>query len=118
MTRAGDATHTAPEASRATAQRRILTVLVLAQLLAGAGLAAGITVGALLAEDLLGGPGLSGLPSALFTGGSALAAIAVGKLSRGTRLGASAEYAGPEKARATPTSTAAPNSAGSVSEWV
>ena len=49
-------------------QRRILTVLVLGQLLAGAGLAAGVTVGALLAEDLLGGPGLSGLPSALFTG--------------------------------------------------
>ncbi|GAA1744563.1 Major Facilitator Superfamily protein [Dietzia kunjamensis subsp. schimae] len=95
MTRAGDATHTAPEASRATAQRRILTVLVLAQLLAGAGLAAGITVGALLAEDLLGGPGLSGLPSALFTGGSALAAIAVGKLSqaRGRRPGLAAGFA-------------------------
>ncbi|WP_407335167.1 MFS transporter [Dietzia kunjamensis] len=95
MTRAGDATHTAPEAGRATAQRRILTVLVLAQLLAGAGLAAGITVGALLAEDLLGGPGLSGLPSALFTGGSALAAIAVGKLSqaRGRRPGLAAGFA-------------------------
>ncbi|USX45592.1 MFS transporter [Dietzia kunjamensis] len=95
MTRAGDATRTAPEAGRATAQRRILTVLVLAQLLAGAGLAAGITVGALLAEDLLGGPGLSGLPSALFTGGSALAAIAVGKLSqaRGRRPGLAAGFA-------------------------
>ena len=95
MTRAGDATHTAPETGRATAQRRILTVLVLAQLLAGAGLAAGITVGALLAEDLLGGPGLSGLPSALFTGGSALAAIAVGKLSqaRGRRPGLAAGFA-------------------------
>lgn len=94
MTRAGDATHTAPETGRATAQRRILTVLVLAQLLAGAGLAAGITVGALLAEDLLGGPGLSGLPSALFTGGSALAAIAVGKLSqaRGRRPGLAAGF--------------------------
>ncbi|WP_271800585.1 MFS transporter [Dietzia maris] len=95
MTRAGDATHTARETGRATAQRRILTVLVLAQLLAGAGLAAGITVGALLAEDLLGGPGLSGLPSALFTGGSALAAIAVGKLSqaRGRRPGLAAGFA-------------------------
>ncbi|UVE96963.1 MFS transporter [Dietzia sp. B32] len=87
--------HTAREAGRATAQRRILTVLVLAQLLAGAGLAAGITVGALLAEDLLGGPGLSGLPSALFTGGSALAAIAVGRLSqaRGRRPGLAAGFA-------------------------
>ena len=95
MTRAGDATHTAREAGRAAAQRRILTVLVLAQLLAGAGLAAGITVGALLAEDLLGGPGLSGLPSALFTGGSALAAIAVGRLSqaRGRRPGLAAGFA-------------------------
>ena len=76
-------------------QRRVLTVLVLGQLLAGAGLAAGVTVGALLAEDLLGGPGLSGLPSALFTGGSALAAIAVGKLSqaRGRRPGLAAGFA-------------------------
>lgn len=76
-------------------QRRILTVLVLGQLLAGAGLAAGVTVGALLAEDLLGGPGLSGLPSALFTGGSALAAILVGRLSqaRGRRPGLAAGFA-------------------------
>ncbi|MET3861980.1 MFS family permease [Dietzia sp. 2505] len=76
-------------------QRRVLTVLVLGQLLAGAGLAAGVTVGALLAEDLLGGPGLSGLPAALFTGGSALAAVAVGKLSqaRGRRPGLAAGFA-------------------------
>ena len=76
-------------------QRRTLIVLVLGQLLAGAGLAAGVTVGALLAEDLLGGPGLSGLPSALFTGGSAIAAIAVGKLSqaRGRRPGLATGFA-------------------------
>lgn len=76
-------------------QRRVVTILVLAQLLAGAGLAAGVTVGALLAEDLLGGPGLSGLPSALFTGGSALAAIAVGRLSqaRGRRPGLATGFA-------------------------
>ncbi|MCD2262018.1 MFS transporter [Dietzia aurantiaca] len=73
----------------------MLTVLVLGQLLAGAGLAAGVTVGALLAEDLLGGPGLSGLPSALFTGGSALAAILVGRLSqaRGRRPGLATGFA-------------------------
>lgn len=78
-----------------SAQRRVLVVLVLGQLLAGAGLAAGITVGALLAEDLLGGPGLSGLPSALFTGGSAIAAVAVGKLSqsRGRRPGLATGFA-------------------------
>ncbi|MGB8939401.1 MAG: MFS transporter, partial [Streptomyces sp.] len=47
--------------------RRVLTVLVLSQALGGAGMAAGITVGALLAEDLLGSTGLAGLPTALFT---------------------------------------------------
>ncbi|MDV7999771.1 MFS transporter [Rhodococcus sp. IEGM 1408] len=80
---------------RERAQRRVLTILILGQLLAGAGLAAGVTVGALLAEDLLGGPGLSGLPSALFTGGSALAAILVGKLSqaRGRRPGLALGFA-------------------------
>lgn len=40
-----------------------------------------MTVGALLAEDMLGTTGLSGLPSALLTVGSAGAAIAVGMLS-------------------------------------
>ncbi|WP_314036007.1 MFS transporter [Dietzia sp. CH92] len=88
-TRRGADTGRDADTAREAAQRRILTVLVLGQLLAGAGLAAGITVGALLAEDLLGGPGLSGLPSALFTGGSAIAAVAVGRLSqsRGRRPG-------------------------------
>ena len=85
----------APDPAADPAQKRILTVLVLGQLLAGAGLAAGVTVGALLAEDLLGGPGLSGLPSALFTGGSALAAILVGRLSqaRGRRPGLATGFA-------------------------
>jgi len=32
----------------------VLTVLVVSQLLGGAGLAAGITVGAMLAQDMLG----------------------------------------------------------------
>lgn len=84
-----------PDPAADPAQKRILTVLVLGQLLAGAGLAAGVTVGALLAEDLLGGPGLSGLPSALFTGGSALAAILVGRLSqaRGRRPGLATGFA-------------------------
>lgn len=78
----------------AQAQRRVLTVLVSAQILSGAGLAAGITVGALLAQDMLGSTSLAGLPSALFTAGSALAAIAVGRLSqaRGRRPGLAAGY--------------------------
>jgi hypothetical protein len=63
-----------PASPHPQAQRRILTVLVISQILSGAGLAAGITVGALLAQDMLGSTGLAGVPSALFTGGSALAA--------------------------------------------
>jgi hypothetical protein len=50
----------------------------------GAGLAAGITVGALLAQDMLGATSLAGLPSALFTIGSAAAAAgAVGGMASG-----------------------------------
>ncbi|MFR9749763.1 MFS transporter [Nocardia sp. 004] len=78
----------------AQAQRRVLTVLVSAQILSGAGLAAGVTVGALLAQDMLDSTGLAGLPSGLFTAGSALAAIIVGRLSqsRGRRPGLAAGY--------------------------
>jgi len=76
-------------------QRRSLRVLLASQLLSGAGLAAGVTVGALLAEDMLGTTDLSGLPAALFTLGSAAAALAVGALSdrRGRRAGLAAGYA-------------------------
>lgn len=78
----------------AQTQRRILTVLVLSQILSGAGLAAGITVGALLAQEMLGSTDLAGLPSALFTAGSALAAVAVGRISqtRGRRPGLATGY--------------------------
>ncbi|KIQ65252.1 MFS transporter [Kitasatospora griseola] len=76
-------------------QRHILGVLVTSQILSGAGLAAGITVGALLAQDMLGSTGLAGLPSALFTAGSALAAIVVSRISaaRGRRPGLAVGYA-------------------------
>ncbi|WP_372444229.1 MFS transporter [Amycolatopsis magusensis] len=75
-------------------QRRVLTVVFYSQILSGAGLAAGITVGALLAQDMLGSAGLAGLPSALYTAGSALAAVAVGRLTqaRGRRPGLAAGY--------------------------
>ncbi|WTZ54539.1 MFS transporter [Nocardia sp. NBC_01388] len=78
----------------AQAQHRILTVLVTAQILSGAGLAAGITVGALLAQEMLGSTSLAGLPSGLFTAGSALAAVAVGRISQasGRRPGLAAGY--------------------------
>ncbi|MFF1692180.1 MFS transporter [Streptomyces sp. NPDC058257] len=62
-------------------QRRVLTVLVASQALGGAGMAAGITVGALLAQDLLGSTGLAGLPVALFTAGGALGALLIGRIS-------------------------------------
>ncbi|MFG3620367.1 MFS transporter [Nocardia sp. NPDC047654] len=76
------------------AQRRTLFVLVAAQALSGAGLAAGLTVGALLAQDMLGSTSLAGLPSALGTAGSALAAVTVGRISqaRGRRPGLVAGY--------------------------
>lgn len=64
---------------------RTLVVVAASQVLGGAGLAAGITVGALLAQDMLGGDGAAGLPAALFTLGSALAAFLVGAVTQ--RLG-------------------------------
>lgn len=81
--------------STADVQRSTLRVLVVTQVLSGAGLAAGITVGALLAQDMLGSTGLAGLPSALFTTGSALAAVLVGRISQshGRRPGLATGYA-------------------------
>ncbi|MFD3592478.1 MFS transporter [Nocardia sp. NPDC058640] len=76
------------------AQRRTLAVLVAAQIFSGAGLAAGITVGALLAQDMLGSTGWAGLPAAMFTVGSAGAAVAVGRISQraGRRAGLTFGY--------------------------
>lgn len=69
--------------------KRSLIIIVIAQILGGAGLAAGITVGSLLAKDMLGTNSLAGLPIALFTFGSAGAALLVGNLSQrfGRRVG-------------------------------
>ena len=74
--------------------RRTLRVLLVSQVLAGAGLAAGITVGALLAEDMLGSTGSAGIPVGLLTLGSAIAAISVGRVSQrhGRRPGLAAGY--------------------------
>jgi MFS family permease len=75
-------------------QRRTLAVLLSAQILSGAGLAAGITVGALLAEQMLGSSRFSGLPTVFFTIGSAAAAVGLGRVSQrfGRRTGLSAGY--------------------------
>jgi MFS family permease len=77
------------ERERSRAHRRTLKVVVVGQVLGGAGLAAGVTVGALLAEDMLDTDGLAGLPAALFTLGSAVAAYVVGGVSQraGRRVG-------------------------------
>lgn len=70
-------------------QRRTLSIVVLSQVLGGAGLAAGITVGALIAQDMLGSASMAGVPTALFTLGSALAAFLVGRFTQrwGRRIG-------------------------------
>ena len=62
--------------------RKTLWIVVLSQILGGAGLAAGVTVGALLAQDMFGSTGYAGIPTALFTLGSAGGAYLVGKLSQ------------------------------------
>ncbi|MFJ8459716.1 MFS transporter [Lysinibacillus xylanilyticus] len=74
--------------------RRVLIVVSISQIFGGAGLAAGITVGALLAQQMLGTDAYAGVPSALFTLGSAGAALIVGKLSQryGRRIGLSTGF--------------------------
>ena len=76
-------------------QRRTLVVVVLTQVLGGAGLAAGVSVGALLAAQMLGGEGYAGLPIGILTLGSALTAYLVGRLTqqRGRRPGLAAGFA-------------------------
>ncbi|MGY0011984.1 MFS transporter [Bacillus anthracis] len=69
--------------------KRTLLIVSISQMFGGAGLAAGITVGALLAQKMLGTDAYAGLPAAMFTMGSAVAAFFVGKLSQkyGRRVG-------------------------------
>ncbi|MEK3886444.1 MFS transporter [Bacillus sp. FSL K6-3431] len=69
--------------------KRTLIIVSISQIFGGAGLAAGITVGALLAEQMLGTNAFAGLPAALFTLGSAGAALIVGRISQryGRRTG-------------------------------
>ncbi|MBF4511237.1 MFS transporter [Plantibacter sp. VKM Ac-2885] len=76
-------------AERARVQRRTLTVVVISQVLGGAGLAAGVTVGALLVQDVLGSMSLAGVAAALLTLGSALTAFLVGRVTQrlGRRIG-------------------------------
>ncbi|GLW33577.1 MFS transporter [Actinoplanes regularis] len=82
-------------AAREALRRRTLRVVMASQVFSGAGLAAGVTVGTLLAADMLGTSSLSGLPVALFTAGSAGTALLIGRLSQrlGRRAGLTAGYA-------------------------
>lgn len=82
------------EAERRRVQRRTLRAVVVSQVLGGAGLAAGISVGALLAQQMLGTDALSGLPTAVYTLGSAVAAYLVGRYTQrlGRRIGLAAGF--------------------------
>lgn len=77
-----------------TLYKRTLFAVGISQIFGGAGLAAGVTVGALLAQRMLGTDAFAGIPSALFTLGSAGAALFVGRLSQryGRRVGLTAGF--------------------------
>jgi MFS family permease len=77
-----------------TLYKRTLFVVSISQIFGGAGLAAGVTVGALLAQQMLGTDAYAGLPTALLTFGSAGAALFVGRLSQafGRRTGLTAGF--------------------------
>lgn len=74
--------------------KRTLLIVILSQIFGGAGLAAGVTVGALLAQEMLGTDSLAGIPAALLTLGSAVAALLVGRISQrfGRRIGLAAGF--------------------------
>ncbi|MDP1421524.1 MFS transporter [Peribacillus simplex] len=74
--------------------KRTLIIISISQIFGGAGLAAGVTVGALLAQQMLGTDAFAGIPSGLFTLGSAGAALIVGRLSQryGRRTGLTAGF--------------------------
>lgn len=92
---AGLVTADLQELERQRVQGRTLKVVVFSQILGGAGLVAGVAVGALLARQMLGSDSLAGLPIALFTLGSALAAFLIGRFTQrcGRRTGLSLGFA-------------------------
>lgn len=74
--------------------KRVLVVVSISQMFGGAGFTAGISVGALLVQQMTGDSSISGVPTALFTLGSAVTAYTVGKISQkyGRRIGLSAGF--------------------------
>jgi MFS family permease len=83
-----------PSLSLPLLQRRTMQVLVTAQLLGAAGLAAGGTAGALLAEHLTGSPAAAGVPLSLLVLGSGVGAVVVARVmaDHGRRAGLVAAY--------------------------
>ena len=83
-------TLTADEALRI--QRRTLIVISTAQVFSGFGLAAGITVGALLAASVWDNTALAGVPAVIMTVGASLSALVIAGLSqrKGRRFGLAA----------------------------
>jgi MFS family permease len=75
-------------------QRRTMRVLVVAQLLGALGLAAAVTAGALLAEDITGSQTSAGLPLSVLVLASGIGAVVVAHvMSRsGRRIGLAAAY--------------------------
>lgn len=74
--------------------KRSLLIVIVSQIFGGAGLAAGVTVGALLAQEMLGNESFAGIPAAMFTLGSAAAALLVGRISEryGRSIGLAAGF--------------------------
>lgn len=68
--------------SVAAVQRRTRTVLMLGQVLAGLGMGATLSIGAILAADISGSPTFSGMAATMVTLGAALAAIPLARLAR------------------------------------
>ncbi|MFP3846069.1 MFS transporter [Priestia filamentosa] len=69
--------------------KKTLIIVIIAQMFGGAGLTAGITVGALLVQDMLGSESVAGIQVAVSTIGSAGTALFIGWLSQrfGRRAG-------------------------------
>lgn len=82
-------------APRADLQRKVVRTLVMSQVLGGVGMASGIAVGALLAEQLTGSPTYAGLGTTSQVLGAALISIPMARLMavRGRRVGLQFGYA-------------------------
>lgn len=80
---------------RAQIQRRAVPVLAAAQMLGGVGVASGLAVGTLLAEQVSGSTSSAGLAATLTVLGAALLALPMARLAdrRGRRVALSAGYA-------------------------